>query len=124
LRIGDLICACDISYSSKTEHAIFPETLVFVEGTKGSVELGADLWLRVTTDVGTIAERAAPPFYSWADPHYAVVHASIVPCNANLLHALQTGDAAETSGADNLKTMRLVYSAYESAAKNQAILLD
>jgi predicted dehydrogenase len=121
LRIGDLICTCDISYSTKLERSVFPETLLFVEGDKGSLELAPDLVLRVTTEAGTTVERHAPPFYEWADPRYAVVHSSIVPCNANLLEALRSGTPAETSGEDNLKTMRLVYSAYESAEKNQAV---
>lgn len=123
LRIGDLICSCDISYSSKVEHPCFPETLILIEGSKGTIELAPDLWLRVTTEAGTTVQRHAPPSYAWADPDYAVVHSSIVPCNANLLHALQSDTQAETSGEDNLRTMRLVYSAYESAAANQVVNL-
>jgi D-apiose dehydrogenase len=123
LRIGDLICSCDISYSSHVERQCFPETLILIEGSQGSIELAPDLWLRVTTAAGTTAQRHAPPMYAWADPRYAVAHASIVPCNANLLQALQTDRPAETSGEDNLKTMRLVYSAYESAASNQVVEL-
>jgi predicted dehydrogenase len=123
LRIGDLICSCDISYSSQMERSVFPETLILIEGTKGTIELAPDLWLHVTTEAGTTVERHAPPVYAWADPRYAVAHASIVPCNANLLDALKSGTPAETSGDDNLKTMRLVYSAYESAEKNQVVNL-
>jgi predicted dehydrogenase len=124
LRIGDLICTCEISYSSKIERPIFPETLIFIEGSQGSIELAPDLWLRVTTDAGTTTQHCLPPTYVWADPRYAVVHASIVPCHANLLRALQTNTPAETSGEDNLKTMRLVYSAYESAKQNRVVNLS
>ncbi|HXF62478.1 MAG TPA: Gfo/Idh/MocA family oxidoreductase [Caldilineaceae bacterium] len=124
LRIGDLICTCDISYSSKVEHQCFPETLVFIEGKKGTIELAPGLWLRVTTEEGVLARQVTPPYYPWADPRYAVVHASIVPCNADLLDALKHGRPAETSGEDNLKTMRLVYAAYESAAANQVVHLS
>lgn len=123
LRIGDLICTCEISYSTRQERSVFPETLLFVEGDKGSVEVAPDLFLRMTTEAGTLVKQHAPPFYAWADPRYAVVHASIVPCNADLLNGLRNGTPAETSGEDNLKTMRLVYSAYESAIKNQVIHL-
>jgi predicted dehydrogenase len=123
LRIGDLICSCDISYSSKVEHPCFPETLLYVEGDRGTLELKPDLWLHVTTEAGTTVERHAPPTYTWADPRYAVVHSSIVPCNANLLDAFRSGTPAETSGEDNLKTMRLVYAAYDSAASNQVVNL-
>ena len=61
------------------------------------------------------------PHYLWADPAYDLVHASIVPCSANLLKALKGDGAAETTGEDNLKTVRLVFAAYESAEHNQVV---
>jgi predicted dehydrogenase len=119
-----VICNCDMSYSSRTEDEQFPQTLFYIEGTKGTVELGPDFWLRLTTDAGTFARRVPPKRYAWADPDYAVVHSSIVPCNADLLGALCCGREAETTGADNLKTVRLVHRAYESAAENKVVHLD
>jgi predicted dehydrogenase len=107
---------CELSYASHLEHERFPETYVLAECEEGSVELGPDYWLRVTTEEGTIARRHPPPRYAWADPAYDLVQASIVPCNADLLRALQTGQPAETSAEDNIRTMRLVFGAYESAA--------
>ncbi|MFN2286294.1 MAG: Gfo/Idh/MocA family protein, partial [Anaerolineae bacterium] len=104
-----------MSYASPVEHDRFPETYIHVECERGAVELGPDFWVRVTTDAGTLAQRHQPPHYPWADPAYDVVHASIVSCQKDLLHALQTGTPAETSGADNFKTMQLVFGAYRSA---------
>jgi predicted dehydrogenase len=121
LRIGEVICQCEMSFTSRTEWGHFPETLIYVEGTQGTLELGPDYWLRITTEQGTWAQRVPPPLYSWADPNYAVAHSSIVPCNRDLLRALKTGTPAETSAEDNLKTMRLVYAAYESAAADRVI---
>lgn len=112
---------CNLSYASRVEHDRFPETFVFVEGEQGSIELAPDFWLRVTTKAGTQARRCPPPFYPWADARYALVHSSIVACNADLLRALQTGTPAETCAADNLKTVQLVFAAYASAARKQAI---
>ena len=43
---------------------------------------------------------------------------------ADMLRALQTGGLPETTGEDNLKTVRLVYAAYESARTGQTIELD
>jgi predicted dehydrogenase len=103
------------------EHDHFPETFCFVEGDRGSVELGPDYWLRVTTRAGTHARRHPPPRYPWANPAYAVVHASIVDCNRDLLRALQNGTLAETHAEDNLKTMKLVFAAYESAADGRVV---
>ncbi|HVF28402.1 MAG TPA: Gfo/Idh/MocA family oxidoreductase [Pyrinomonadaceae bacterium] len=112
---------CEMSYASRTEHERFPETYIFIEGTQGSIELAPDYWIRVTTEAGTHAKRYPPPRYAWADPAYDLVHASIVPCNANLLGAIQGAGAAETTGEDNLKTVRLVFAAYESASTGKVI---
>ena len=119
-----VICTCDMSYSSRTEVEQFPQTLFYIEGTQGTVELGPDFWIRLTTDEGTVARRHPPQRFAWADPDYAVVHSSIVPCNADLLAGLRSDHPAETTGEDNLKTVRLVQSAYESAAENRVVQLD
>ena len=124
LKIGDMTCTCEMSYSTCTEWCHFPETLAYIEGDRGTIEVAPDYWIRVTTAAGVHARRYPPPRYAWADPMYDIVHASIVPCNAHLLHALKTGQPAETSGEDNLKTMRLVYGAYDSVAANQVITLS
>jgi D-apiose dehydrogenase len=99
----------------------FPQTSFFVEGELGTLELTADNWLRITTKAGTLSKRVPPPHYSWADPNYDVVHASIVPCNADLLKALKGQGQAETTGEDNLKTVRLVFASYDSAASGKVI---
>ena len=104
------------------EREAFPQTFFFIEGERGSVELGPDYWLRLTTARGTLSRRVPPPLYAWADPAYDVVHASIVPCNADILRALRGESQAETTGEDNLRTVRLVFSAYDSAMRKQAIL--
>jgi predicted dehydrogenase len=124
LKIGDMLCTCEVSYSSKTERGHFPETFVFVEGKKGTLELAPNFWLRITTGQGTHARRYPPPRYAWCDPEYNVAHASMVPIHRDFLQALRTGASPETSGEDNLKTMRLVYAAYDSAARNHVITLD
>jgi predicted dehydrogenase len=119
---GKTTVLCHLGFAGNyLEHDRFPETFVFVEGERGSVELGPDFWIRVTTEAGTHSQRYPPPHYSWADPAYDVAHSSLVACNAHLLQALRGEGAAETTGDDNLKTLRLVYGAYESAARGQVV---
>jgi predicted dehydrogenase len=100
---------------------IFPQTLAFIEGTTGSIELCADFVIRVTTPAGTSVTRQAPPRYPWADPRYDIAHASIVACCADLLRGLRGGKGGETTGSDNLKTLRLVFAAYESARVGRTV---
>lgn len=114
---------CNLSYASRVEHDPFPETYAFVEGTEGSAELGPDFWIRVTNRNGTSPRRCPPPFYAWADPRYALVHSSIVDCQRNLLEHLSGRGRAESTGEDNLNTVRLVAAAYESAASGETVRL-
>jgi predicted dehydrogenase len=119
---GKTTVVVEMAYAENPlERECFPQTLVFVEGDKGSVELGTDYWVKVTTAGGTATERVPLPRYSWVNPAYEVVHSSIVACQANLLQGLN-GGSAETTGEDNLRTMRLVFASYESAADCKAVV--
>jgi predicted dehydrogenase len=105
------------------EAECFPQTLIFVEGTKGSISLDPNYWLRITTRTGTHSQRHPPPRYAWADPAYDVVQSSMVPCHENILRSFRNRTPAETSGADNLETVKLVFGCYQSARNNQVLHL-
>ena len=114
----------ELAYAkTPVEREVFPQTLIFVEGPLGSIEVTGDYWLRVTTKQGTHSRRHAPPRYAWADPRYDVAQASMVPCLRDLLGALRGEHGGETTGPDNLMTMELTFAAYESAAKDRVIQL-
>jgi D-apiose dehydrogenase len=113
---------CNLAYAENClENEAFPQTFIFVEGEKGSLELSRDYWLHTTTRQGTLLQRVPPPRYAWADPAYEVVHASIAACNANLLAGLRGLAPAETSGEDNIQTVRLVFASYASASADRVI---
>jgi D-apiose dehydrogenase len=124
LSQGPTTTICSLSFASRLERQPFPQTLALVEGSRGTVEVAEDYWLRVTSDEGTVSRRVPPPRFPWADPAYAVVHASIVPCNAHMLGVLRDGERAETTGEDNLRTLGLVFGAYDSAGSGKAIGVD
>ena len=127
MEMDGISVVCEMSYASRMEHDRFPETFVLIEGERGSLELGPDYWLRITTDQGTIARRIVPHSYAWTAPTHALIHQSIVPCHKNLVTAIRhsklgnSSNSAETTGTDNLQTLRLVYGAYESATKHRSI---
>jgi predicted dehydrogenase len=103
------------------EHDVFTQTLILVEGDRGSAELGKDYWVRVTTERGTCANRHAPVWRPWMNPQYLPSQASISPCITNLLAGLRGECEPETTAADNLKTIRLTFAAYESARCGQVV---
>jgi hypothetical protein len=96
------------------EKEVFPQTLILIEGTKGSIKLDANFELKVTTSRGTTSEIVKPVIYPWIDPEYAVVHSSIVDAQRDILNGLR-GGTSENTGDANLKTVELVFGSYESA---------
>lgn len=124
LKMDRAIGNVEMSFVSRTEWNHFPEALIYLEGPQGTLELAPDFWIRLTTASGTQIRRCPPPRYAWADPAYDVNHASMVPLHQDFLRAFRSGQPPENTGEDNLKTMQLVYSAYESAERNQVIQLS
>lgn len=114
----------NMSYASRVMEERFPETFITVEGEDASVSLAADFKVHVVTKRGTTTTRHPPPHYAWADPAYGVVHSSIVAAQRNLLQALRGRGEAETTGADNLETLRLVSACYDSIAEGCVVTID
>jgi predicted dehydrogenase len=111
-------CYVELSYASILEHEVFPQTLILIEGSKGSVKLDRDFEVKVTNLEGTTSEVIKPILYPWVDPEYSVLHSSIVDAQRDILNGLR-GGSSENSGRDNLKTAEIVFSCYESARTGQ-----
>ena len=116
-----VVCEQEISFNSVLEREIFPQTLLLIEGEKGSIKLEPDLLIKTTTRDGTKSETVSIPKYAWDNPRLSVEPPSIVACNNDILQDLLGRKKAETTGDDNFKTVRLVFSAYDSAKNNSVI---
>lgn len=116
-------CYAEMSYASILEHESFPQTFILIEGDKGSLHLSRGYEIAITTRAGTERITAKPRMYTWVDKEYALVHSSIVDCNRDILNALHGNSSAETTGTDNLETVRLVHAAYESARSKKPVTL-
>ncbi len=114
-------CIQEISFSSLLEREIFPQTLMLVEGSKGSIRLDPDLVIKITTSDGTITENVALEKYWWQTERLTNEPPSIVDCNRNILNDMLGKGKAETTGDDNLKTVEMVFSAYDSASNNKVV---
>ena len=115
-------CIQEISFSSLLEREIFPQTLLLVEGSKGSIRLDPDLIIKVTTAGGTITENVPLDKYWWQTDRLTNEPPSIVSCNKDILNDMLGRGNAETTGDDNMKTVELVFSGYESAKSGRVIL--
>jgi predicted dehydrogenase len=117
-------CVQEISFSALLEHEVFPQTLLLIEGDKGSIRLDPGLVIKITTQKGTVTENVHLDKYPWQTDRLTNEPPSIVACNRNILMDLEGKGRAETTGEDNFNTVRMVWAAYESAEANKVINMD
>ena len=111
----------DFTYESRQTPDPFPQILLQVEGTRGSIILDTGSRLTVTTDRGSRTEHVPPKSLSWGNEPWLLIQDSVVAIQAHWLACLASGKTPETSGVDNLKTFALVEACYKSASTGQAV---
>ena len=116
-----VVCVQEISFSSPLEKEVFPQTLLLIEGDKGSIRLDADFEISITVGTDTQKEVVAMKKYPWQTDRLVPEPPSIVDCNHDILKDMLGKGKAETTGDDNFETVRLVWAAYESAKHNNVI---
>jgi predicted dehydrogenase len=113
----------DCSYASLLEKDPFPETLIEVDGTEGTIRLGPGYQLTVTSRRGTMKRDVSPPLLPWASRPWHNIQESVVAIQQHWAGCLRCGVEPETSGHDNLKTLALVEAVYDSAKLGRTIVL-
>lgn len=113
----------DCSYATQLEQELFPQTLLEIDASKGTLRLGANYQLTVTADGKTTSIDVSPPLLPWASKPWHNIQESVALIEQHWADCLQSGEEPQTSGADNLKTLALVEAAYRSAASGQAVAI-
>ncbi|MDK4701836.1 Gfo/Idh/MocA family oxidoreductase [Rhizobium sp. CNPSo 4062] len=111
----------DVSYASKLATEPFPETLIELDGTKGSIRLSQGYHLEVNGPDGVSITDASPRLLPWASRPWHNIQESVLAIQQHWTDRLADGGETSTSGADNLKTLALVEAAYESAASRRSV---
>jgi D-apiose dehydrogenase len=122
--VSGVVATSEISFASRLEREAFPQSLMTIEGSEGSVRLDIGPEIHLTTAQGTTVETVVPQRYPWQHPDYKVEPPSIVACNRNILDDLLGKGKAETTGEDNFETVRLVFGAYRSARENRVVQMS
>ncbi|MDE2446989.1 MAG: Gfo/Idh/MocA family oxidoreductase, partial [Alphaproteobacteria bacterium] len=113
----------DCSYASKLETEAFPETLIELDGAKGSLRLGQGYRLTVTTENGTRHQDVSPPLLPWASQPWHNIQESVALIEQHWVDCLNAKREPATSGQDNLKTFALVEAVYQSAKTQNTVVL-
>jgi D-apiose dehydrogenase len=112
----------DISYASRQTPDPFPQTLIHLEGARGSIRLDYGFRLTVTTPAGAQSELVPPAPRVWTQEPWVLTQDSVVSIQRHWLDCLDNGVETSTSGFDNLKTFALVEAAYRSAASGLLVM--
>ncbi len=121
-HISGAVSAVTCTYTNRIDPDPFPQTLIEVEGTAGTLQLKRDYRLELHRHGKVEVCEVAPDVPAWADPQWALVQESVLNTQAHFIDCLRSGNAFQTSGRDNLQTFALVEAAYASAASGQPVV--
>ncbi len=113
----------DCSYATLQGIETFPETLIEIDGDKGSLRLTQGYKLAVTTQGGSRHEDVSPPLLPWASKPWHNIQESVVLIQQHWVDCLKSNREPDTSGRDNLQTFALVAAVYESARTGDTVSL-
>jgi D-apiose dehydrogenase len=113
----------ECSYGSKLPHDTFPEILISLEGTNGAVVLSPGY--RITKRSGEKVEiiNAEPVVSNWCEKPWHVTQDSVTETCRHWIETVPNNQKPETEVSDNLKTLKLVEAAYQSAAKGGSLIV-
>jgi D-apiose dehydrogenase len=111
----------DCSYATHLPVEPFPETLVEIDGSRGSLRLNQGYQLVVTNAGGVQRRNLSPPLLPWASRPWHNIQESVQAIQRHWVDCLRTGREPATSGRDNLHTLALVEAAYQSAQTRETI---
>ena len=118
---GGAVSIVDCSYATQLATEPFPETLVEIDGSEGSIRLGQGYVLTITGKGGTTVSDVSPALLPWASRPWHNIQESVVTIQQHWIDCLVAGRGPSTSGADNLKTLALVEAAYQGAASREPV---
>lgn len=123
-HVNGMTSVVDCSYATRLAVEPFPETVVEVDGTEGTIRLAQGYELTVTGRSGTIRRNVAPSLLPWAARPWHNIQESVFAIQQHWVDCLREGREPGTSGRDNLKTSALVEAAYASAENGSLVVLD
>lgn len=119
---GGATSMVDCSYATQRMPETFPQSLLEIDGTKGTLRLDAGYKLTVQT-ANEMKRDVSPPLLSWAEKPWHNIQESVLNIQQHFVDCIAAGTEPETSGADNLKTLALVEAAYLSASHGRTFSL-
>jgi D-apiose dehydrogenase len=113
----------DCSYATRRQPETFPQSLLEIDGTIGTLKLDAAYKLTVQAKT-QIKQDVSTKLLPWAEKPWHNIQESVHTIQKHFVDCWVTGVEPETSGVDNLKTFALVEAAYLSASQDRKVDLS
>jgi predicted dehydrogenase len=120
---GGATSVVDCSYATQRIPETFPQSLLEIDGPKGTLRLDANYRLTLQTDEESVQD-VSPPLLPWAQKPWHNIQESVLTIQQHFVDCIKAGVQPETSGTDNLRTLALVEAAYLSAAEGRSVALS
>ena len=118
---GGASCIVDCSYATRRQVEAFPESIIEVDGDKGTLSLDLGYKMTVQANDQSKTKDLSPPLLPWASKPWHNIQESVRIIQQHFVDCLQEGCEPETSGYDNLQTLSLVEAAYLSASEHRMV---
>ena len=118
---GGASCIVDCSYATRRQVEAFPESIIEVDGDKGTLSLDLGYKMTVQANDQSKTKDLSPPLLPWASKPWHNIQESVRIIQQHFIDCLQEGCEPETSGYDNLQTLSLVEAAYLSASEHRTV---
>ncbi len=121
---GGATSVLDCSFAATLTPHRFPQTTAWVEGSRGTIDLGEDYRMTVHGAGGRMTFDVEPPVPNWGTKPWHIVEDSVAAFQRHAIAVLEGRAPPQPSGEDNLKTLAMSLAAYEAASANRVIDLS
>lgn len=120
----DCVTSLECSFHSVVSPDPFPQTLAWIEGGAGTLEVQPGYRLVYHRDGRSETTDVEPALPSWGARPWHLVQESVLAFQAHVLDVLAGRDSPRPSGAHNVGTMALVLAAIVSAREGRVVTLN
>ncbi len=115
------VTSVECGFFTKVEPDPFPETFVRVEGSAGTIELGAGRRIRVSGNGPAREIDGDPPVPAWGARPWHLVQDSVAAFERHVVDVLDGRAEPQPSGRHNLDTLAITLAAIRSARRDETV---
>jgi D-apiose dehydrogenase len=123
-HVDGAISSIECSFFSHITPDPFPQTLAWLEGDKGTLELQTGYQLRLHANGKVTSRDVEPQVPGWGSKPWHLVQDSVIAFESHVIEVLKRTASPEPSGADNLETLVLTLAAIQSAKASVTVHVD